>query len=80
MSDKEKMITIWVSWDTYRKILNVKAEMMRTDGRNRNPETRYYCSNSGIEIDRETWEDNEGMCDSCFFEYYQQIDDLESEE
>jgi hypothetical protein len=38
MSEKEKMTTIWISWNTYRKILKVKAEMMKTNGRSRNPD------------------------------------------
>ncbi|MFQ6086962.1 MAG: hypothetical protein ACE5OV_02970 [Candidatus Bathyarchaeia archaeon] len=38
MSDKEKVTTIWVSRDTFRKILKVKAEMMKIDGRSRNPD------------------------------------------
>ena len=38
MSDKKKMTTIWISWDNYRKILKVKAEMMKIDGHARNPD------------------------------------------
>ena len=38
MSGKEKMTSIWISWNTYRKILKVKAEMMKIDGRSRNPD------------------------------------------
>ena len=41
---------------------------------------KYFCSNCGIEIDEETFKENEGMCTDCFFEYYQQIDDLESDD
>lgn len=39
MTEKERMTTIWVSWDTYRKILKVKAEMMKIDGHARNPDS-----------------------------------------
>jgi DUF438 domain-containing protein len=39
MSGKEKKMTaLWVSWDTYRKILKVKAKMMKTNGKTRNPD------------------------------------------
>jgi hypothetical protein len=38
MSQKEKMTSIWISWDTYRKILKVKAKMMKTNGKTRNPD------------------------------------------
>ena len=38
MSNKEKMTTIWISWDISRKILKVKAEMMKIDGVARNPD------------------------------------------
>jgi hypothetical protein len=37
MSGKEeKMTALWVSWDTYRKILKVKAQMMKINGKTRN--------------------------------------------
>ena len=38
MSEQEKMTSISISWDTYRKILKVKAEMMKMDGHARNPD------------------------------------------
>ena len=38
MTEKEKMTTIWISWDTYRKILRVKAEMMKINCHSRNPD------------------------------------------
>jgi hypothetical protein len=37
MTAKEKMTSIWISWNTYRKILKIKAEMMKLNGRARNP-------------------------------------------
>ncbi len=39
MSEKEKMASFWISWDTYRKILKVEAEMMKIDGHARNPDS-----------------------------------------
>jgi hypothetical protein len=39
MSEKEKKMTaIWVTWDTYRKILKVKAQMIKTNGKTRSPD------------------------------------------
>jgi len=38
MARKEKMTTIWVSWDTYRRLLEVKGALMGKDGCARNPD------------------------------------------
>jgi len=38
MARKEKMTTIWVSWDTYRRLLEVKGVLMSKDGCTRNPD------------------------------------------
>jgi len=38
MAKKEKMTTIWVSWDTYRQLLEVKGALMGKDGYTRNPD------------------------------------------
>jgi len=38
MAKKEKMTTIWVSWDTYRRLLEVKGVLMARDGSARNPD------------------------------------------
>ena len=32
------MTTIWVCWDTYRRLLEVKGVLMDRDGRVRNPD------------------------------------------
>jgi len=32
------MTTIWVSWDTYRRLLEVKGALIGRDGRARNPD------------------------------------------
>ena len=37
MAKKEKMTTIWVSWDTYRRLLEVKGVLMDKDSRVRSP-------------------------------------------
>jgi len=38
MARKEKMTTIWVSWDTYRQLLEVKGALIDKDGCARNPD------------------------------------------
>lgn len=38
MAKKGKMTTIWVSWDTYRRLLEVKGVLMDRDGRVRSPD------------------------------------------
>ena len=38
MAKKEKMTTIWVSWDTYRRLLEVKGALMSKDGCARSPD------------------------------------------
>ena len=38
MAKKEKMTTIWVSWDTDRQLLEVKGALMGKDGYTRNPD------------------------------------------
>jgi len=38
-----------------------------------------YCKVCGIEISEEEYEDKEGMCSDCYYEYYQQLDDEEEE-
>ena len=38
MARKEKMTTIWVSWDTYRQLLEVKGVLVGKDGCARNPD------------------------------------------
>jgi len=38
MVKKGKMTTIWVSWDTYRRLLEVKGFLMGKDGCPRNPD------------------------------------------
>ena len=38
------------------------------------------CSQCGKEISEEEYLENETMCTDCFLEYYQQIDEWESEE
>ncbi len=38
MAKKGKMTTIWVCWDTYRRLLEVKGVLMDRDGRVRNPD------------------------------------------
>ena len=43
-------------------------------------EEKFYCSVCGKEISRKQYEDQEGMWEECFYEYYQQIDDWEIEE
>ena len=38
MAKREKMTTLWVSWDTYRKLLEVKGVLMARDGFARSPD------------------------------------------
>ena len=38
MVKKEKMTTVWVSWDTYRQLLGVKGVLVGRDGCARNPD------------------------------------------
>jgi len=38
MAKREKMTTLWVSWDTYRKLLEVKGVLMARDGCARSPD------------------------------------------
>lgn len=38
MAKKGKMTTIWVSWDTYRQLLQVKGVLMDKDGHVRSPD------------------------------------------
>jgi len=38
MAKKGKMTTIWVSWDTYRRLLEVKGFLTNKDGCARNPD------------------------------------------
>ena len=38
MTKREKMTTIWVSWDTYRRLLEVKGILVGKDSRVRSPD------------------------------------------
>jgi predicted CopG family antitoxin len=38
MAKKGKMTTIWVSWDTYERLLEVKGGLMGKDGYARSPD------------------------------------------
>ena len=38
MAKKEKMTAIWVSWDTYRRLIEIKGALMDKDGRVRSPD------------------------------------------
>jgi len=40
-------------------------------------EEKYYCSVCGREIGKEEFESFEGMCEDCYTEYLQQIEDDE---
>jgi len=36
MSEEKRMTQVWVSWDTYRRLLAVRGALQRADGRIRN--------------------------------------------
>ena len=37
MSEEKRMTTVWISWDTYRGLLQVKGALRRIDGKTRTP-------------------------------------------
>ena len=36
MSEEKRMTQVWVSWDTYRRLLTVRGILRRSDGKTRN--------------------------------------------
>jgi hypothetical protein len=36
MSEEKRMTQVWVSWETYRRLLAVRGELQRRDGKIRN--------------------------------------------
>jgi len=36
MSEEKRMTQVWVSWETYRRLLVVRGELQRRDGKIRN--------------------------------------------